>query len=226
MHTCKNCKSYDCSLFKYLNKNEIGELEDSKKTINFKKGDIIFYEGEVVNKVICIKNGVCKLTKINDNGFEQTLRLVSSGGLFGQRAVITNSPSKYNAIAVEDVTVCYIPKNELLSFLERNNIFNIEIFHTICQDLDLTEEYITTMTHKTVRERIIKMLLLLFENYGESESGDLRIKLTREELASLVGTTPESCIRVLSELKKNKLIKFLDKRTISLNVAELEKRTV
>ncbi|MCF8716444.1 Crp/Fnr family transcriptional regulator [Joostella atrarenae] len=221
MNFCKNCQSFNCSLFKYLDKNETYILESSKKTSQFKKGDIILKEGEYVNKVICVQSGICKLTKMNENGFVQTLRLVSSGGLFGQRSVLTDSPSKYSAIAVEDMSICFIPKANILNFLNTNIQFNKAIIKTICQDLDFTEDYISNMTHKTVRQRIIKMLLFLHDNYGDSNSGDLKIKLSREELASMVGTTSESCIRILSELKKNHLIKFQNRRTILLNKEEL-----
>src|SRR5690606_33690535 len=92
-----------------------------------KKGDIIFEEGHALNGVYCVKDGVCKLVKMNAQGKDTILKLATKGELLGQRTVFSNEPSNLSAVAVEDMTICFISKTELLHFYENNAKFSMVI---------------------------------------------------------------------------------------------------
>ncbi len=212
MSKCEQCIVRELSSLKALKKDELIKLAGCKTSYTIKKGEPIFEEGESINGIFCIKDGVCKLSKLSANGKDQIVKLVSSGELLGQRSMISDEPTNLSATALDDMDVCFIPKQEVMAFFNTNNQFSMEVMKTICGDLKDSNDHMVSMAQKTVKERLAETLLFLETNYGENEDGTLRIQLTREELAGMIGTATESCIRLLSEFKKNGWIELIGKK--------------
>ncbi|MDW5288190.1 Crp/Fnr family transcriptional regulator [Formosa sp. PL04] len=187
-----------------------------------KKGEVIFKEGEVLNGVYCISSGVCKLTKLTEKGKEQVVKLVIKGELLGQRSVIINQAANLSATALNDMEVCYIPKQEILQDLVKNNDFSFSMLKRMAIDLKEAETAIVNMAQKSVRKRLADIILYLNDNFGVDESNYLKVPLSRDDFASIVGTATESVIRTLSQFKKEGLIKTSGKRIQILNHEELE----
>lgn len=223
MNKCDQCIVRQLTSLKALNKEEVIHLANSKKTFTIKKGDAIFEEGAVTNGVFCIKDGVGKLSKLSANGKDQIIKLVKSGELLGQRSMISNEPANLSAKAISDMEVCYIPKKDMLGFFNNNNQFSMNLMQTICEDLKDSENDKVAMAQKTVKERLAQTLLYLKNNFGIESDNSLKIQLTRDELASIIGTATESCIRLLSDFKKLDLIELSGKKIIIKNERELQK---
>lgn len=223
MNKCDQCIVRQLSSLKSLNKEEVIQLASSKKTFTIKKGDSLFEEGDTTNGVYCIKDGVGKLSKLSANGKDQIIKLVKSGELLGQRSMISNEPTNLSAKAISDMEVCYIPKKEMLSFFNNNNQFSMNLMQTICEDLKESENDKVAMAQKTVKERLAQTLLYLENNFGIDSESNLNIQLTRDELASIIGTATESCIRLLSEFNKLGLIELNGKKITIKNSRELQK---
>ncbi|HRL72448.1 MAG TPA: cyclic nucleotide-binding domain-containing protein, partial [Flavobacterium sp.] len=92
MSKCEQCIVREFSSLKTLTKEELLTLSDCKTSHIIKKGDAIFEEGENVNGIYCIKEGVCKLTKLSANGKDHIVKLVTRGELLGQRSMISDEP--------------------------------------------------------------------------------------------------------------------------------------
>jgi len=195
-----------------LTKDELIKMADCKTSYTIKKGEPIFEEGEVTNGIYCIKEGVCKLSKLSSNGKDQIVKLVKPGELIGQRSVISEEPTNLSAVALEDMEVCFIPKNEVLQFFTENNNFSMNVMKTICGDLKEADDHMVAMAQKSVKERLARTLIYLEETFGLEKDDTLHIQLSREELAGLIGTATESCIRILSEFNKIGLIELIGKR--------------
>lgn len=223
MNKCDQCIVRQLTSLKSLSKEEVIQLANSKKTLTIKKGDSLFEEGEVTNGVFCVKNGVGKLSKLSANGKDQIVKLVKSGELLGQRSMISNEPANLSAKAISDMEVCYIPKKEMLGFFNTNNQFSMSLMQTICEDLKESENDKVAMAQKTVKERLAQTLLYLQDNFGLEADQSLSIQLSRDELASIIGTATESCIRLLSDFKKQGLIEIAGKKIIIRNSRELQK---
>ncbi|BCY29264.1 Crp/Fnr family transcriptional regulator [Flavobacterium okayamense] len=223
MSKCEQCIVRELSSLKALNKDELIKLADCKSTYTIKKGEPIFEEGETINGVFCIKEGVCKLTKLSANGKDQIVKLVKSGELLGQRSMISEEPTNLSAVALEDMDVCFIPKSEVMSYFNSNNQFSMEVMKTICGDLKDADDHMVSMAQKTVKERLAETLLFLENNFGTNNDGTLKIQLTREELAGMIGTATESCIRLLSEFNKNDLIELVGKKIALKDKTKLKK---
>lgn len=212
MSKCEQCIVRQFSSLKALNKDELLRMAECKTSYTIKKGEPIFEEGEVTNGIYCIKDGVCKLSKLSDNGKDQIVKLVKPGELLGQRSMISDEPANLSAVALEDMEVCFIPRSEVMQFFTQNNQFSMNVMKTICEDLKGADDHMVNMAQKTVRQRLAETLIYLEDTFGKNEDGTLRIQLSREELAGMIGTATESCIRLLSELNKSDYIELIGKK--------------
>ncbi len=223
MSKCEQCIVRELSSLKALNKEELIKLAECKSSYTIKKGDFIFEEGESVNGVYCVTVGVCKLSKLSPNGKDQIVKLVKPGELLGQRSMISDEPANLSAVALEDMEVCFIPRIEVLNMFDKNNQFSMNMMKTICGDLKETSDHMISISQKTVKERLAETLIYLEESFGKNEDGSLRIQLSREELAGMVGTATESCIRLLSDFNKIGLIELFGKKITIKNINKLRR---
>jgi len=222
MEKCEQCIVKELSSLKALSKDELIHLSSCKDSVTIKKGEIIFNEGDIINGVYCIKEGTCKLVKMNSNGKDTILKLISKGELLGQTSILTEEKSTLSAIAVNDMSVCYIPKSEILSFIDDNKNFSFEVTKNVCQNLNDANEFAINHTHKTVKERLAIALIDVLESAGVDKEGYLNLILTRDEIASMVGTATENCIRLLADLKKLGYIELKAKKIKILKLNELK----
>lgn len=221
MGKCEQCIVRELSSLKALSKDELIHLANCKDSVTVKKGEVIFNEGDVMNGVYCIKEGTCKLVKMNSNGKDTIIKLITKGELLGQTSILTEEKSKLSAVAVDDMRVCFIPKSEILGFIDDNKSFSLEVTKNVCQNLNDATNFAVNHTHKTVKERLAISLLEILNSAGTDNEGYLNLQLTREEIASMVGTATESCIRLLAELKKENLIDLKGKKIKILKLNEL-----
>ena len=212
MSKCEQCIVREFSSLKALGKEELLQMADCKTSYIIKKGEPIFEEGESVNGIFCIKDGICKLSKLSANGKDQIVKLVKPGELLGQRSLISDEPANLSAVALEDMEVCFIPKTEIMGFFNKNNQFSMNVMKTICGDLKEADDHMVSMAQKSVKERLAETLLYLEDTFGKNSDGSLHIQLSREELAGMIGTATESCIRLLSELNKTGIIDLTGKK--------------
>ena len=212
MSKCEQCIVREFSSLKTLTKEELLTLSDCKTSHIIKKGDAIFEEGENVNGIYCIKEGVCKLTKLSANGKDHIVKLVTRGELLGQRSMISDEPVNLSAIALEDMQVCFIPKTEVMGYFDKNNQFSLSVMKSICGDLKDADDHLVNLAQKTVKERLAETLLYLHDTFGKKEDNSLKVVLSRDELASMIGTATESCIRLLSDFNKLGLIELNGKK--------------
>lgn len=223
MSNCEQCIVREFSSLKALNKEELVKMAKCKTSKIIKKGELIFEEGDTVNGVFCIKDGVCKMTKLSTNGKDQIVKLVKKGELLGQRSLISDEPANLSAIALEDMQVCFIPKIEILGFFNENNQFSMNVMKTICGDLKDADDLMVNMAQKTVKERLAFTLLYLEETFGTNEDNTLKLQLSREEISSIIGTATESCIRLLSEFNKLGFIELTGKKISIVDKVTLKK---
>lgn len=225
MGKCEQCIVRQFSSLKALNKEELLRMAECKTSYTIKKGEPIFEEGEVTNGIYCVKEGVCKLSKLSDNGKDQIVKLVKPGELLGQRSMISDEPANLSAVALEDMEVCFIPRSEVMQFFTQNNQFSMNVMKTICEDLKGADDHMVNMAQKNVRQRLAETLIYLEETFGKNKDGSLHIQLSREELAGMIGTATESCIRLLSELNKSSYIELTGKKITLLDKNKLKRLT-
>jgi CRP-like cAMP-binding protein len=223
MSKCEQCIVREFSSLKALNKEELVKLSDCKTSHIVKKGEVIFEEGDTINGIYCVKDGICKLTKLSPNGKDHIVKLIKKGELLGQRSMISDEPVNLTAVALEDMQVCFIPKSEVMGFFDKNNQFSMNVMKTICGDLKEADDQMVNMAQKTVKERLAETLIYLHDTFGKNEDNTLKVQLSRDELASMIGTATESCIRLLSDFNKSGLIELSGKKIILKDISKLKK---
>ncbi|MCB4808833.1 Crp/Fnr family transcriptional regulator [Tamlana sp. 62-3] len=206
MSKCEQCIIRQFNALKALQKDDLVRLSGCKTTRTIKKGEVIFEEGVHVNGVFCVKEGVCKLSKLSSNGKDQIVKLVVRGDLLGQRSLISDEAANLTAVAVNDMQVCFIPKHEIIHDLSTNINFSMDMLKDMADELKLADNVIVDMAQKSVRQRLAETLVYLKNNFGEDANGFLNIMLTRDDYANIVGTATESAIRIISQFKKEGLI--------------------
>jgi CRP-like cAMP-binding protein len=209
---CENCIIRQFNSLRAMGKEELKKVSDSKVVKTVKKGESIFEEGDKLNGVFCVREGVSKLSKLSSNGKDQIVKLASKGEVMGQRSVISEESSNLSAVAVNDMQLCFIPKEVIVDSLHKNPDFTLEVLRHMANDLREADDVIVNISQKTVKQRIAEAFLYLKNNYGEDKEGFLLLTLSREDIANVVGTATESCIRIISEFKKKGLLKSSGKR--------------
>lgn len=206
MSKCEQCIIRQFNSLKALTKDELLRISGCKTSKVIKKGEIIFEEGDTLNGVFCVKDGICKLSKLSANGKDQIVKLVVKGDLLGQRSLIGDESANLSAVALNDMEVCFIPKSEIINDLQNNSNFSMDILQQMAHDLKESDNVIVNMAQKSVKQRLAESLLYIYEHFGNNDDGYLSVVLSREDYANIVGTATESAIRILSQLKKEGLI--------------------
>lgn len=223
MSSCEHCIARQLNSMKSLTKDQLKEVSACKVTRSYKKGDVIFSENELLNGVYCVRKGICKLTKLSANGKDQTVKLLGEGELIGQRSIISEERTHLSAIALNDVRVCFVPKEQILNSIKSNQEFSFKVLQNLAQDLREAEDDLINMAQKTVRQRLAEALIYVNNSFGVTKDGYLSVSLSREEYASIVGTATESTIRILSQFKKEGLISTQGKNIKIENLNDLER---
>jgi CRP/FNR family transcriptional regulator, polysaccharide utilization system transcription regulator len=220
---CGKCAFESSSIFKHLNSDEITTINFEKDFRQYKRGDILYQEGNRISGFYCINSGIIKVFKTGFDGKEQIIRFAKKGEIIAYRSVLSNELACTSAKVIEDCQVCFIPSEILISFIKSNPLFSLEMIKLACHELGEANSFITDIAQKTVRERLAEILLVLVHDFGLDDQQYLNISLTREELANIVGTATESVIRLLSEFKTDHLVELNGRRIKILNLKGLEK---
>jgi CRP/FNR family transcriptional regulator len=215
---CLDCKHLPDSIFCVLKPEELALLNSSKTYKQFKKGNILFQEGETVKGLHCIEQGKVKLFKTLDDGNMQILRISATGEVIGYRGLLGNGIYIATAEALEDLNICFIPKLLIHQFLASNTEFALKLMAKFASDLSEVEEKSIFFVQKSSKERLADAILMLEASFGVNAENYIQLNLTRQELGAFTGLATETIIRTLKtwedlnilELNKKK-IKILDK---------------
>jgi CRP-like cAMP-binding protein len=220
---CEICSLRYKTVFKNLTNEELDSITFEKGCNFYKRGNIIYHEGNRGNGIYCVNRGIIKLYKTGSDGKEQIIRFAKAGDIIAYRSILSNEPACTTAKVIEDADLCFIPAKTLLSLVESNSDFSMELIKLSCKELGEANKFILDIAQKTVRERLAEVLLILKESFGIDSDNVLQVLLTREELANIVGTATESVIRLLSEFKTDKVIELNGRRIKLIDIKKLDK---
>ncbi len=221
---CKSCQFKDHSLFKNCLLNELEELAESKCFNTYKKGQVIFHEGNRPLGIFCVYSGKVKVSRMGSDGKEQIIRLAKKGDTLGYRSLIDNTKYTASAIALDETEVCFIPSNEFNKLIDQNVKVSTDLMRMLARALGDTQDKLIHLAMKPVRERLAEALLLLKSTYEEEDAKKpFAIAISREDLASIVGTAKETVIRFLSEFKEDGILTTHGSEITLINTEKLVK---
>lgn len=212
-YDCRECPNCKISVFSDLTDNEMDTLNYEKTIVQLHKGQVLFLQDTKPHGLYCVKKGKIKVYRRGSEGKEQIVRLASDADVVGYRALISEENYQCGAAALEETTLCYVPKQIVQKMMDENVSISKKMLKLLTDDLKNAEVKISDLAQKPVRERVAETLLTLKKKYGVEEDGfTLNVTLSREELANLVGTATESLIRILSEFKKEGFLELEQKK--------------
>lgn len=221
---CSECESRSRGVFCQLERLALDKLSHEKVSNSYKKGQALFYQGNPPFGLYCINSGNIKIVKTGADGKETIVRIATNGDLLGYRSLFSNTPYTASAVIIEDAKICFINKKTIHDLIKAEPVVSLEIINSLSKGMGEAENMVASMAQKNIRERFAGMLLDLKKSHGKSVKSGIRldIKLTREEMASMIGTAPESLIRLVTEFKNDGILAQEGKTLFLINEEKLE----
>lgn len=198
----------DITIFSTLGEGDLKELQHYFGAEKHKKRDTIFSEGDPSDWLYAVLEGKVKITKISAEGKEIIIEVISPGDVFGAIAVMRGFPYPANAVAMEDTRLLKISRNNFLKILDGYPSVMYCMMQNLGDRMKGSHESLKNIALERVSSRIASLLLKLAEKSGvETPEGTvIDFKLTKQDIADMVGTTVETSIRTMSQFKKQGLI--------------------
>lgn len=195
----ENCSSCQVWLFKFLPPEEKALLEKSSIQRSFQKGQSVFFEGDPVDELFIVKEGRIKIVKHHSDGRCTTLRVVNSGDVLCEAAVLRLKSYPCSAVADTETTTIRLNKQHFLHLFTKLPPFAQELAKKLAEEL-CAARWFQAMGQEPVNKRVANVLLSLQKTFGDT------LPFTRQDIAFMAGTTVETSIRFLSSLKKRGII--------------------
>ena len=191
----------------------------------YKKNMIIFMEGEPGEGFHYIKRGKVKIAQLTQDGREHIINILGPGEVFAEVLLFNRGTYPATAVAIEDSLIGMIKNSELEKVVTENSRIALQIIRVMSKKLLQAQKKIKTLALSDTFSRTAQILTRLSQQYGQETGGGVQIAvdMTRQDLANLVGTTRETMSRVLSSLKKDKVIDFADQQIIIVDKARLDR---
>lgn len=201
---------------------------DHLKTLQKEKD--IYLQGEMPKGVYYLKKGKVKVTQLGINGREVILRIANSNQFVGYLSLLKGGGYRTSATCLMDSEVYFVPKSIFLKSIKTDIAFANGVIRMLCDNLSCSSDEITSLATKNVRQRLSSVLLALdhaFNHNGGKVNGSGSVRLKKKDIASLVGTVPETLSRKLSIMENEGLLRVDDKsihltnREMLIRISEL-----
>ena len=190
-------------------------LISDKEARRFHKKDFIFEAGQYPKFLYYIPKGWVKLSNINDLGKELINKFCKEGEFFGFESILLETPYNESAIAMEDMEVIMIPKDEFMSVIVKDRDVSARLIKLMADNSFEKTQQLIDLAYSSVRRKVANSLLTLSEAQGN------QIYVLRDDLAALAGTAKETVIRTLSDFKQERIIDIKDNIIIILEKVKL-----
>lgn len=220
---CKDCIENPHSLLSELNETYKNKVIHTSVCLSYKKGELIYREGNMPSGLLCLITGKVKIFKEGIGGRQQIVRMAKPIGFIGYRAFFAEEMHIASAEALEDSIVCRIRTELIFDIVRQTPEFAMNIIRALATDLGFSNRRTVTLTQKHIRGRLAEALLVLKETYGyEADNRTLKICLSREDLANLSNMTTANAIRTLSNFASEGIVELEGKKIIILDKEKLE----
>jgi len=203
------------SIFSTLNDDELAELSKLAIKRSFTPDEFIFWDGDTPDWFYIIAEGKVKVLKYSSLGKEFIIAFFGPGEMFGEVAVFENKPYPASAQAIAETKVLGIKRDDFLSFLVNRPQVALKIITVLSGRLRDAQGRLRDLAGERVEQRLARTLLMLSSKLGPT------LPFTRQEIADMAGTTTETAIRIISQLKDRGIIRSVRGRIIVLDETKL-----
>ncbi|MGD9856465.1 MAG: Crp/Fnr family transcriptional regulator [Planctomycetaceae bacterium] len=212
-----------CRLFEQLTADQLGRLERRARMRRFPKKSAVYLPSDTADGVFLVADGRIKLSTLTSDGKEAILAFVEAGEIFGELSLVGEAVRDEHAEAVLDSTVVVFPVDALEALMADSAPLTLSVTKLIGWRRKRVERRLRTLLFRPNRERVIHLLLDLAEQYGQStpEGVLLAIKLSHQDLASIIGATRETVTVLLGELQLDGMLKVSRQRLVISDLPRL-----
>lgn len=201
------------SLCENMNDSEIKAIAEHCRVKKYKKKNVIFLESDPGNMLYLIYSGRLKITKLNEEGNEVILTILGDGDYFGEMSLLDDHDRNANAIAMDDVELLTITKNEFVNLLIHNPTLSLNLLKTFAIRLRVTDIRMKSFFLDDAQKKVIITLHNLAEKMGKLDGKDMIIQEVpnQTDLANMTGISRETLSRIINKFEINNIIERQNK---------------
>ena len=201
-------------IFNHLEEKQMDEIMVTTKSNLFKKSEIIYHAGDQSDALYIVSTGRIRIFRLSESGKEQLVRILNPGEFTGELALFNEALHESYAEAMEETQVCMIKRSELQEFLLKYPSISLKILAEFSKRLEQSEKQTTRFATEKVETRIALFIAECVED--ESHTKEFVLPMSKKDLASYLGTTPETISRKLADLEDQGYIKQKAHKTIEV----------
>ncbi len=211
-------------IFAHLSNEALEKITSITLEKKYRKGTIIFMEGDPGEAIFFIKSGKVKISKTSSDGRELILNIYGDGDVFAEVTIFNDVQYPATAEVIEDAVIGMIMNKELEELVKRNADLALQIIKILNKRLYMSQMKLKQMALSDTYVRTAQMIIKLAQEHGIEKNGviELKLELSRQELANMIGTARETVSRALSQFKKEGSIDISGKKIIVKNMEKLE----
>lgn len=211
--------------FAELNEEEILAIEGIIQEKSYKKGEIIFFQGEAGEALYLIKKGKVKLVKMSESGDEQILNILKAGDIFAEVVLFDNAEYPATAIVVEDSALSVLKRSKMENLINESPTIALKIMEVMGKRLRRAQKMVKELGLTDTKTRTASILVYLAEEHGGKEKKkelEIDLSLTQQDLANMIGTSRETISRILSDFKAEDLVDTSRQKILIKDLAKLK----
>ncbi|MGO9121877.1 MAG: Crp/Fnr family transcriptional regulator [Desulfomonilaceae bacterium] len=192
-------------VFENLTTEDLTALADAAMRKRYRRGDMIFTQGQRADEMFLIKAGRVKLTKVSEEGGEMTLDIRQGGDFIGENMLNEDMNYPVTAACIEDALTCGFTKESFERLVLERPTIGLQVIKNLSKRIDSLTSRIGNMSLTALEDRLYKVLVNVAREHGIPGPGGLRIlfPLTHEDLSFLVGAHRVSITRAIKALKES-----------------------
>jgi DNA-binding response OmpR family regulator len=206
MKSIGNAASFESLLDEARSANLLNELSDNSRLRSFKKKQHIYRDGDQPLNVYLVKSGKIRTYMVSQDGREIITGIFTGGEFLGYESVLLNKPYPDNAQSLDAAELHLISSNEFNALLFKDHGIARKFIELLSGNIQEKQEQLLNLAYNSVRKRVADALVNLAEKYQGASAEKCQIQVSRDDLASMVGTANETVSRTLSDFKEENLI--------------------
>jgi len=221
---CPRCQLRSDSFFCDLSPRAAQALADIRRTSSYPSGAILFMEGEPARGVYIVCQGRVKLLTTNSDGKTLIFKIAKPGEILGLNATLAGIPHEITAETLQPAQLAYVSREDFLKLIKDNADACLHVAQHLGRDCHSAYEVIRSIGLSNSVEEKLARFLVEWSASGQAVNGSLRVKLalTHEEIAQLIGCSRESVSRSFSDFKRKHLVEVNGSTLLVQNKAALE----
>jgi len=224
VESCLTCKLRADKIFCNLPQPTVQALEAIKYTTAYPKGAVLFVEGQAPRGVFILCRGRVKLSICSSDGKTLILKIAEAGEVLGLSASVSGKPYELTAETLGPCQVNFVKREDFLRFLREHNDVCLRVAEQLSEKYNTACHEIRSLgLSHSAAEKLAKLLLeWSLKNGGARQPDRMKLTLTHEEIAQMIGTSRETVTRLFADFRKRQLIQLKGSTLVIRNRAALQ----